>query len=1157
MTMRNDASRLRIPLKETRRQRAVVSRQGQVLLDTDFDSQARHQLERIEIETLDMFGMAGRLITPAASGGFKIVGPLPNFDIAAGRGYLDGWLLENTSPCKLATQPHPYDGSAIAANAIIAIKALVRHVDPAEDAALADVALGDAQASGRALNDWQVLRVNAAGAVTCATAMADAAWTAMAAPSTGTLAVLQQTVAPSSDPCSLTPSGGYSRLENLLYRIEVHGGTPKTTTADGPRYGLHGLKIKLSRRNASLMVRIDKIEGAAFTVSPPALDMRNWFAPGSYAEVVSVHDDIDPRQAAANERLFRVAVADDDKITLEATAAQLAAIGAPAGGGGTWFLRLWDAFPGSGGTTPAGLAEVSAPANAADSAVIDLGDGLSIQLSGGAAASFRRGDCWTCAVRADGSVAWPKTAGVADKMTPHGPETRYAVLAVVAPAAAGPVIEDCRITPAALTDRSLLYRGGDGQSVPPPTGGAIVALPARLRVAVFRGETPVANVPIRWELVGPAAAPGQINDANGAFLVTSTGPDGLSEIKWSLNGADLASIHQIRATIANAPGAVPMVFSARFETAAQQVGCSTYVIAQGSDWVATLASIKPGEDALVCFQRGTFLTDKPIILANHGHLTVHGAGEGSIIKCTDGETALRFERCNSVTVRDLRIETGNSRETSTTSDQHRNGTLTIVECPRVSVTDTTLRCGSHHLTERTCLTVQGSGKKGMQSAHIARNTLLTGYAQDGMLVTDCAQVVIEQNQIYATLRNSKVTAAKLKNSKQWQAHVRRQLVEEAKNAEIPPRSGKKRVRMGKRIVEFESAMSQEDWDALTKAFPTDAAAVPNAAAAKARLEELMEIAIASPDAMPGFKRAIERIGGRAGAPATAAAISKDISRAMLISSEITAVERRAKPSVETGKAVVAIGEIAVEFKTPISTGDWSRLQQNLPFERISTQKALKRELQVLAARLVADAKFRAEFPSVAAWYKINAEPGDYFGRQAITCGGQVLGDVAVERNVVRGFVQGVHIGTSKERAQTENLPVIVTNARIVANELYLQKPFEAYYAPYGIFLGNMESGRIERNLLAPGARQTKSRFAQGIRVWGHLGRYLMIIQNNIGIASLGIRVKAENEIDRDKVGSEYLWLASANLVQGVEPSHVIRAPSWMIVKNRDNRPEPA
>lgn len=101
---------------------------------------------------------------------------------------------------------------------------------------------------------------------------------------------------PSSDPCSLTPQGGFSRPENLLYRIEVHGGVPNSDwpDADGPRFGMEGLTVKLSRRNASVLARVVTVDGTAVTVEPPALDPLNWFTAGAYAEFVSEHDDVDP-----------------------------------------------------------------------------------------------------------------------------------------------------------------------------------------------------------------------------------------------------------------------------------------------------------------------------------------------------------------------------------------------------------------------------------------------------------------------------------------------------------------------------------------------------------------------------------------------------------------------------------------------------------------------------------------------------------------------------------------------------------------------------------------------------------------------------------------------------------------------------------------------
>jgi hypothetical protein len=573
MTIRNDATRLLIATRDRRRARAVVARQGQVLLDTDLDQQARHQIERIEIETVDSLGSPGRLLVPAGNTGFQITagGTLATFNIGSGRGYLDGWLLENASVCTLATQPHPRTGDTVSLPSVVAVKSLVRFIDPVEELALADVALGDAQASGQSLNDWQVFPLGLTGTPSCATVLSIAQWQSLAAPSTGTLKVIEQAAAPSTDPCSLTPAGGYTRHENLLYRIEVHAGDVNTTfpSVDGPRFKLHNLKVKLSRRNASVLVRITAVSGAELSVAPASLDSRNWFAPGLHAEIVSMHDDVDPRAALANERLFRVALASDDKVTLEATAAQVTATGVAADG--SWFLRLWDTFPVNG----AGVALVSAPGAATESAAIDLGDGLTITLgTGGSTGTFRRGDYWTFAARTNGSVDWPKTGGVPDAVRPHGPEVRYAPLAVITPPSVAPAFEDCRVPFATLSDRALLYRGGDGQGVFSPAASGMVPLPGKLRVAVMRGETPAVGVPIRWSFVEPAGGSCLIGGATcnaGNSPETTTDANGLAEVTYAIDASRRLDVHKVQAAIALGPGVAsqpPLEFTAVFETAA-------------------------------------------------------------------------------------------------------------------------------------------------------------------------------------------------------------------------------------------------------------------------------------------------------------------------------------------------------------------------------------------------------------------------------------------------------------------------------------------------------------------------------------------------------------------------------------------------------------
>lgn len=558
MTIRNDATRQRIPTAEARPLRGVVARQGQALLDTDVNEAERTVLDRVETADSAMLGPADRLLYPAGTTGFAVSGTAANCTVAAGTGYLGGWQLANPAAVTLATQPNKWAGAPPALPAAVVLKALVRHIDPVEDPGLADVALGDAQASGRALNDWQAFLYPVPPGTTCASVTATADWQALVAASTGTLAFQLAAPTPSSDPCSLTPAGGHSRFENLLYRIEVHGGVAQagSPTADGPRFKRQGLKLKLSRRNASLMVRITQINGAKLTVAPPALDPRAWFEQGAYAEIVGPGDDIDPAAALAGERMFKIAEATDDTITLNA----VPNVGAQANG--KWFLRLWDAWPDGAGTC-------TVPASGGP---IDLGDGIAIKLAGAANATFRRGDYWTAAVRADGSVAWPGAATPNPaQQPPHGPETRYAPLAILG----GGNPEDCRIPFATLSDRSLLYRGGDGQQAFAPEAGAPtpVLLAQKLRVAVMRGATPVAGARVRWRMpVNGTKSWIEGSDLSAAAFEAITGADGLVEVKWAIDAQQQGAAHAVEAVLLDngSPATTPPVrFAAQFATAAK------------------------------------------------------------------------------------------------------------------------------------------------------------------------------------------------------------------------------------------------------------------------------------------------------------------------------------------------------------------------------------------------------------------------------------------------------------------------------------------------------------------------------------------------------------------------------------------------------------
>ena len=69
----------------------------------------------------------------------------------------------------------------------------------------------------------------------------------------------------------------YQRLENQLYRVEIHYGS------DHP----NGVTFKWSRENASVVTAIEKINGQNLTVANVGKDEVLGFAPGQWVEVIN------------------------------------------------------------------------------------------------------------------------------------------------------------------------------------------------------------------------------------------------------------------------------------------------------------------------------------------------------------------------------------------------------------------------------------------------------------------------------------------------------------------------------------------------------------------------------------------------------------------------------------------------------------------------------------------------------------------------------------------------------------------------------------------------------------------------------------------------------------------------------------------------------
>jgi photosystem II stability/assembly factor-like uncharacterized protein len=473
-------------------------------------------------------------------------GPPNEWALSPGHLYVDGILCENEGYTGLRSQP---DGGAVTLdmNQLIYLDVWERHLTATDLPELREVALGGPDTTTRVRTVWQVRTMQAPEGGACPL---DGPWVpAGVNPTTGQLAARAAPVPPVTDICIVPPSGGYRRLENQLYRIEIHDpGDAGVAT------------FTWSRDNASRVARVDRIAGTAIRVtnggSPETL------AGFAGASVVEVIDDpmilggkpgVVVAVGAIEDSTLTVADADKNKVL-------------PQGAGR--IVRRWE----------------SKPINLQPGQWIHLGvdrgggqideEGVQVRFEAG---TYNTGDYWVIPARTlSGSIEWPSDDGEALFKPPDGVLHHYCPLAITDTVSPVAIKSDCRRLFPSLPDLSTLYyAGGDGQEYGPELVSANLPLRVPLQVAVPALPAMVRFTPLRGTIRrtanpgdgGPSATPG----GPLTWLDVGVGNDGIASCYWWLDtSVGAPESQQVRAVLLDIIGTKrgrPMWFSATLSQA--------------------------------------------------------------------------------------------------------------------------------------------------------------------------------------------------------------------------------------------------------------------------------------------------------------------------------------------------------------------------------------------------------------------------------------------------------------------------------------------------------------------------------------------------------------------------------------------------------------
>ncbi len=359
----------------------VRMQQGRVQLDADWNEELDILAHLDRTTRVDVIGHCGG---PIHAAGFEVTSSGDALTIHQGRYYVQGQLCENESDHNLTAQPDlPGLQLPTTPGTYLAyLDVWEWHVTALEDPDIREVALGGPDTTTRTRLLAQVKLIAVDGQAECADFGPD--WTPADALSTGQLSAQAEPAAPGSV-CEVPAQGGYRRLENQLYRVEIHQNSASGT----PSY-------KWSRENGSVLFAWVGQDGSdKLLISAPPRDSNLGLATDDWLELTDDTRELQGRPGV----MARVLLVDETVITID-----LGSIQDPDDPGATGVdfsqfgpnpkLRRWE----------------SAGAEAVVRGVwLELEDGVQIQFSPEAGADqFQTGDYWLIPARtATGDVLWP------------------------------------------------------------------------------------------------------------------------------------------------------------------------------------------------------------------------------------------------------------------------------------------------------------------------------------------------------------------------------------------------------------------------------------------------------------------------------------------------------------------------------------------------------------------------------------------------------------------------------------------------------------------------------------------------------------------------------------------------------------------------------
>ncbi|BDC51024.1 hypothetical protein F183_A33400 [Bryobacterales bacterium F-183] len=474
---------------------SVRLQQGRVPLDADWNEQVDIEAGLRRAALIDLIG--GACAPASLPDSFKVSLGGGFVRAAAGRMWVRGHLCQSDTQLRtqLPTAPGRY---------AVYLEAFERLITAIEDPEIREVALGGPDTAVRTKIELHLRVVPVPQNATCLSLQG----AALPGQTTGRLTAStgQQ---PAATPCVVPAAAGYARLENQLYRVEVHrSGTVGATP--GPTF-------IWSRDNSCITAEWLKLDGVEVVIPDAGRDDVLGFQDCRWVELSGEDADIDGVSGVLVEVIGRSTDADGHyRLQIDAHGQSVpdpSTLKHPK-------VRRWDhdSEIASGIDIPSG------------GAAVPLEGGIEVTFGAG---FYREGDYWMFAARTFsgatiGDILWPRDPITNAPLSkpPDGVERFFARLALIDinPGALPSVEEDCRSVFPSLcglkrNTSCCTVTVGPGGEVPtialglarlPDEGGEICLLPGVYReriVLANRQDIVIHGCGGRVQIVAPDANP--------------------------------------------------------------------------------------------------------------------------------------------------------------------------------------------------------------------------------------------------------------------------------------------------------------------------------------------------------------------------------------------------------------------------------------------------------------------------------------------------------------------------------------------------------------------------------------------------------------------------------------------------------------------------